>query len=34
MVKIYVRMINEGRLILEQVPFKWRELVRAVLENQ
>lgn len=34
MIKIYVRMINEGRLTLEQVPSKWREQVRAALENQ
>lgn len=33
MVKIYVRMIKAGKMVLEDVPAKWREAVREALEN-
>lgn len=32
MVAIYVRMIREGRMHLDQVPEHWREAVREALE--
>lgn len=34
MVAIYVRWIREGRMTLEDVPARWREEVREVLEGQ
>ena len=33
MVKIYVRMIRAGKLLLEGVPEKWQNAVREALEN-
>lgn len=33
MVKIYVRRIKAGEMTLEEVPQRWREAVRAALEN-
>lgn len=34
MAKIYVRWIRAGRMTLEQVPERWREAVRAALEER
>lgn len=34
MVKIYVRRIKAGEMILEEVPLRWREAVRKALENE
>lgn len=34
MVAIYVRWIREGRMTLEDVPVRWREEVREVLEGK
>ena len=34
MVKIYVRWIDAGRMTLEQVPERWREAVRAALDEK
>ena len=34
MVKIYVRWIRAGRMTLEQVPERWREAVRAALDEK
>lgn len=34
MVKIYLRMIRAGRMTLEDVPERWREQVRAELEDE
>lgn len=34
MVKIYVRQIKAGKMILEDVPLKWREEVRKALEEE
>ena len=34
MVAIYVRWIRAGRMKLEQVPERWREAVRAALEER
>lgn len=34
MVAIYVRWIKEGRMTLEDVPERWREAVRAKLEEE
>ena len=31
MAKIYVRLINAGKMTLEDVPERWREEVRALL---
>lgn len=31
MVKIYVRMIQAGKMTLEEVPERWREAVREAL---
>lgn len=33
MAKIYYRRIKAGEMTLEQVPLKWREIVREMLEN-
>lgn len=33
MVKIYVRRILAGEMTIEQVPSRWREAVRAALEE-
>lgn len=33
MATIYVRWIKEGRMALEDVPERWREAVRAKLEE-
>lgn len=33
MVKLYVRLIKDGRLTLEQVPQRWREQVAALLRG-
>ena len=33
MVAIYVRWIKAGKMALEEVPEKWREEVRAALNN-
>ena len=32
MVKIYVKRIRAGQMTLDEVPSKWRDEVRAVLE--
>lgn len=32
MVKIYVRRIRNEKMILEEVPLRWREQVRKLLE--
>ena len=32
MVKIYVRKIRNGEMTLEEVPLRWREEVRRLLE--
>ena len=34
MVKFYVDRIKAGKMIVEQVPVKWREAVREALENE
>ena len=34
MVAIYVRWIRAGRMTLEQVPERWREAVRAALDEK
>ena len=34
MVKIYVKRIQSGQMTLEEVPEKWREEVRRMLEAQ
>ena len=34
MVKIYVRRIREGLMTIENVPTRWREEVRRVLEAE
>lgn len=34
MAKVYVRMINAGRLTIEQVPEKWREEVERILHDK
>jgi hypothetical protein len=33
MVKFYVDRIKAGKMTLEQVPVRWREAVRAALEE-
>ena len=33
MVNIYVRKIRAGQMTLEEVPERWREKVRAALEE-
>jgi len=33
MVNIYVRKIRAGQMTLEEVPERWREKVREVLED-
>lgn len=33
MVKIYVRRIKAGEMTLDQVPARWREAVREILEQ-
>lgn len=33
MVKIYVYMIKSGKMTIDDVPDKWREEVRKVLEE-
>ena len=33
MVTIYVKWIRAGRMTIEDVPIKWRDEVRAALEN-
>lgn len=34
MVKIYVRWIRAGRMTLDEVPERWREAVRAALDEK
>lgn len=34
MVKIYCRWIRAGKMTLEQVPERWREAVREMLEAE
>lgn len=34
MVAIYKRMIEEGRMTIDDVPIKWREEVRAALNGK
>lgn len=34
MAKIYVRKIKAGQMTLEDVPARWQEEVRALLENE
>lgn len=33
MAKIYARMIQAGKMKLEDVPERWREAVKALLED-
>lgn len=33
MAKIYYRLILEGRMTLDEVPLRWREEVRKMLEG-
>ncbi len=33
MVKLYVKRIKAGLMVLEEVPERWREAVREALEN-
>lgn len=33
MVKIYVRRIKAGEMTIDDVPLRWREAVREVLDN-
>lgn len=33
MVKLYIRKIADGTMTIEDVPARWREEVRAALEN-
>ena len=33
MVKIYLQRIRDGKMSLEEVPRKWREQVRKLLES-
>lgn len=32
MVKIYYRRIKDGKMALDEVPMRWREQVKALLE--
>lgn len=34
MVAFYVNRIRKGKMTLENVPEKWREVVREALENE
>ena len=34
MVKIYYRQIKAGKMTLEDVPERWREAVREMLESE
>ncbi len=34
MAKIYYKQIIAGKMTLEEVPARWREAVRALLEEQ
>lgn len=34
MVKLYVKKIKEGKMVLEEVPERWREEVRKALEEE
>ena len=34
MVRFYVDRIKAGKITIEQVPAKWREAVRAALEEE
>lgn len=34
MVKIYVRWIEAGRMTLDEVPERWREAVRAAMDEK
>jgi hypothetical protein len=33
MVNFYVNRINKGKMTLDEVPAKWRDAVKAALEN-
>lgn len=33
MAKIYVRRIRAGEMTIDEVPTKWREIVREMLDN-
>ena len=33
MAKIYVRMINSGKMTIDDVPARWREAVEALLNE-
>lgn len=33
MVKLYIKLIQEGRLTIDDVPAKWREKVQAGLQE-
>ena len=33
MVAVYVRLIKAGRMVLEEVPDRWREAVEEALKN-
>ena len=34
MAKIYYRQIKAGKITLEEVPERWRDAVREMLENE
>ena len=34
MIKFYVQMIKQGKMTLEEVPEKWRQMVKEALENK
>ena len=33
MISFYIRMVNSGRITLEQVPERWRSEVEALVSN-
>lgn len=33
MATIYARWIKSGKMTIEEVPLKWREMVKELLEN-
>lgn len=34
MAKIYYKQVKEGKMTLDQVPYRWREEVRRMLEEE
>ena len=34
MIKLYVKLIKIGKITIEEVPVKWREMVREELEKE